>query len=162
MAEGNINNDGEYDDRSIFEIRGPRYSEKRFVLTETRLRLRGGRGNTADASQSHRMWGQYMKKVRIVFFAALGLLLATAAQARSHHANSGVVHFVGQIVEEGCGTEVQRERVQISCYRNGVNHIQQVALKANGNTYAMKKLGTIAQRVIPGHPELQEMTITYF
>ena len=74
-----------------------------------------------------------MKLVRIVCFAALGLMWATTVQA-THNASSGVIHFVGQIVEEGCGTQLQRTQ----------------------------KLGTIAQRSIPGHPELREMTITYY
>ncbi|WP_052285479.1 hypothetical protein [Kluyvera genomosp. 1] len=102
-----------------------------------------------------------MKSVRIVCLAALGLLLTTAAQA-STNTSSGVIHFVGQIVEDGCAAELQRTQVQISCYRNGANHIQHVALNASGRNLAMQKLGTIAQRSIPGHPELREMTITYY
>ena len=102
-----------------------------------------------------------MKLVRIVCFAALGLMWATTVQA-THNASSGVIHFVGQIVEEGCGTQLQRTQVQISCYRNGATPVQHVALNASGNPLAMQKLGTIAQRSIPGHPELREMTITYY
>lgn len=102
-----------------------------------------------------------MKLIRIVCFAALGLMWAAAAQA-THNAGSGVIHFVGQIVEGGCGTELQRTQVQISCYRNGANHVQHVALNASGSPLVMQKLGKIVQRSIPGHPELREMTITYY
>lgn len=106
------------------------------------------------------MWGQNMKTVRTIFLAVMGLAFATVAQAQNG-ASSGKIRFIGQVVEGGCGVALQRSQAQISCYYNGVNHIQHVAIKSIGNISAMPGIATVTQRSLNGHPELQELTITY-
>lgn len=117
-------------------------------------------GSHADVNLTHRMWGQNMKTVRIVCLLAIGMIFATTAQAQSR-ASTGTIHFVGQIVEGGCGAEVQRAQVEISCFRDGVNHFQRVALNSSDDVHSMRHIGKITQRSLAGHPELQEMTISY-
>ena len=106
------------------------------------------------------MWGQNMKTVRIVCLAAIGMMFTTVAQAKSP-SNTGTIHFVGQVVEGACGTTMQKSAVQISCYRDGAVRTQRVTANPQSDGYLLQNIGTVSQRSISGHPELQEMTITY-
>jgi len=101
-----------------------------------------------------------MKTVRIMCLAAIGLMFTTVAQAKNQ-SNSGTIHFVGEIVEGSCGTTLQRSQIQLSCYRQGTVSTQHVAVNPNNHDYSLKNIATVSQRSLPGHPELQEVTISY-
>ncbi|WP_333501581.1 hypothetical protein [Kluyvera genomosp. 2] len=101
-----------------------------------------------------------MKTARMLCLALAGLTFAGSAQAEKG-ASSGRIHFVGQIVEGGCGVTAAREGLEIACYRSGEHRVQQVALTASADTPLMRSVGTVSHRTLPGDPQLQEVVIQY-
>lgn len=101
-----------------------------------------------------------MKIVRMICFAVISMMFTTVAQAKNA-SNSGTIHFVGEIVEGSCGTTLQHSQLQLSCYRDGSVSTQHVAVDPNNGEYSLKNIATVIQRSLPGHPELQEVTISY-
>lgn len=102
-----------------------------------------------------------MNTARIVCLALAALTLSTMAQAQDR-ATSGRIHFVGSIVEGACNAEPQRQTLQVTCYRNGKKQMQQMVVPTSGDSLSMQSLGSVSQRTLPGHPELREVTISYF
>ncbi len=45
-------------------------------------------------------------------------------------ANSGVIHFRGQIVEPPCDYQPSSTKMSVNCYQDGENHVQTVSMKA--------------------------------
>lgn len=44
-------------------------------------------------------------------------------------ANSGVIHFRGEIVDPPCDYQPSSTKMSVSCYRDGGNHVQVVPIK---------------------------------
>ncbi len=45
-------------------------------------------------------------------------------------ANSGVIHFRGQIVEPPCDYQPSPTKMSVNCYQDGKNHVQTVSMKS--------------------------------
>ena len=45
-------------------------------------------------------------------------------------ANSGVIHFRGQIVESPCDYQPSPTKMSVNCYQDGKNHVQTVSMKS--------------------------------
>ncbi|MFJ2975256.1 hypothetical protein ACIPDS_11385 [Kluyvera sp. NPDC087067] len=101
-----------------------------------------------------------MKIVSIMCITAIGLMLSTVAQAKTQ-SNSGTIHFVGEIVEGACSATIQRSQLQFSCYRNGSQSTQRVTVNPDSAEFSLQNIAKVSQRSLPGHPELQEVTISY-
>ncbi|MFP5595759.1 hypothetical protein [Kluyvera sp. 142486] len=102
-----------------------------------------------------------MKTVHVVCLALAALTLSSPLLAQTGP-SSGKIHFIGKIVEGGCYVVPQAQIMQVSCYRDGKNQLQQVTLPATGNAPIMQAYGTVSQRTLSTHPELREVTISYF
>ena len=101
-----------------------------------------------------------MKTVQIMCLAAIGLMFTSVAQAKNE-SNSGTIHFVGEIVEGACGASFQHSQLQLSCYRQGAVSTQHVTVQPNNHESSLQNIATVSQRSLPGHPELEEVTINY-
>ncbi|MFU0886220.1 hypothetical protein ACM26S_09370 [Kluyvera sichuanensis] len=102
-----------------------------------------------------------MKTVHVVCLALAALTLSSPLLAQTG-ASSGKIHFIGKIVEGGCNVVPQAQIMQVSCYRDGKNEVHQVAMPTTGNASFMQHYGTVSQRTLSAHPELREVTISYF
>ena len=102
-----------------------------------------------------------MKTVHAICLALAALTLSSPLLAQTR-ATSGKIHFIGKIVEGGCNVVPQAQLMQVSCYRDGKNEVHQVAMPASGNAPFMQHYGTVSQKALSGHPELREVTISYF
>ena len=102
-----------------------------------------------------------MNTARVVCLALATLTLSTIAQAQDR-ATSGRIHFIGSIVEGACNVVPQRQTLQVTCYRNGEKKMHQMVVPTSGHSLSMQSLGAVSQRTLPGHPELREVTISYF
>ena len=102
-----------------------------------------------------------MNTARVVCLALAALTLSTMAQAQDR-ATSGRIHFIGSIVEGACSAVPQRQALQVTCYRNGEKQTHQMVVPTSGDSRFMQSLGSVSQRTVPGHPELREVTISYF
>lgn len=102
-----------------------------------------------------------MKTVHVVCLALAALTLSSPLLAQTG-ASSGKIHFIGKIVEGGCNVVPQAQIMQVSCYRDGKNEVHQVAMPTTGNAPFMQHYGTVSQRTLSVHPELREVTISYF
>ena len=102
-----------------------------------------------------------MNTARVVCLALAALTLSAMAQAQNR-ATSGTIHFVGSIVEGACNAEPQRKALQVTCYRNGEKQMHQMVVPTSGDSLSMQSFGSVSQRTLPGHPELREVTISYF
>lgn len=78
------------------------------------------------------------------------------------HASSGVIHFQGAIVEEGCRLSHQEQSVKFSCTQNGEPVVQTIALnklnnyKAGGDAPFSTKM-----RYIDVQHQLAVLEVTY-
>lgn len=102
-----------------------------------------------------------MNTARVVWLALAALTLSTMAQAQDR-ATSGKIHFIGSIVEGACNAVPQREALQVTCYRNGERQTHQMVVPTSGDSLFMQSFGAVSQRTLPGHPELREVTVSYF
>ena len=102
-----------------------------------------------------------MKTIHVVYLALAALTFSSPLLAQTG-TSSGKIHFIGKIVEGGCHAVPQAQIMQVSCYRDGKNQVQQVAAPAIGNEPFMQHYGTVSQKTLSGHPELREVTISYF
>lgn len=102
-----------------------------------------------------------MKAVHVVCLALAALTLSSPLFAQPR-ATTGRIHFIGKIVEGGCQVVPQAKTMQVSCYRDGKTQFHQVAIPEVGNAPFMQGYGTVSQKTLSGHPELREVTISYF
>lgn len=102
-----------------------------------------------------------MNTARVVWLVLAALTLSTMAQAQDR-ATSGKIHFIGSIVEGACNAVPQREALQVTCYRNGERQTHQMVVPTSGDSLFMQSFGAVSQRTLPGHPELREVTVSYF
>ncbi|MBC1186004.1 hypothetical protein [Kluyvera sichuanensis] len=102
-----------------------------------------------------------MKTIHVVCLALAALTLSSPLLAQTG-TSSGKIHFVGKIVEGGCNVVPQAQIMQVNCYRDGKNQLHQITLPAAGNAPIMQTYGTVSQRTLSAHPELREVTISYF
>ncbi|WP_333494768.1 hypothetical protein [Kluyvera sp. CHPC 1.251] len=102
-----------------------------------------------------------MKTVHAICLALAALTLSSPLLAQTR-ATSGKIHFIGKIVEGGCNVVPQAQIMQVSCYRDGKNKVDQVVMSATGNAPFMQHYGMVSQKAILGHPELREVTISYY
>lgn len=102
-----------------------------------------------------------MKTVHVVCLALAAFTFSPQLFAQTR-ATSGRIHFIGRIVEGGCNVVPQAQIMRVSCYRDGKKQVQQVAAPAIGNEPFMQHYGTVSQETLSGHPELREVTISYF
>jgi len=78
------------------------------------------------------------------------------------HASGGVIHFQGEIVEDGCRLSHQEQSVKFSCTQNGKPVVQTIALnklnnyKAGGDAPFSTKM-----RYIDAQHQLAVLEVTY-
>jgi type 1 fimbria pilin len=88
--------------------------------------------------------------------------LAILAPLSQVHADGGVIHFRGEIVEGGCDFKPQNQKVSISCYKDGKPATYHVALNQLDN-YSIRSDSLVhtSIRYLDPQRRLAVMNVTY-
>lgn len=60
-----------------------------------------------------------VSRLSMFFAVGLGLPFLGSAVTPVHAVSTGVIHFVGRIVEDGCDVALEKNHVKTRCERNG-------------------------------------------